>query len=317
MPLPTRLRARLSITTAILTAALAASTVQADPLPTMDEMRQMLKDEKFKEMSPLLARALSLKGPDAEQYPKRDLYELKGEVSLHTKAKGAAADAFTSAAKATDKPDEAAADLGVAMLIKASAGTLKYTPKTKADKADKPEPIDIVDPDSRKKALAALAKDMLTARQPKVDAAMKSTNFAQINAAGKDLADVKAVEIAQTGAVGDSKQVMGDLGNHATKLIGDAMDGMSQKLQDELDAYQKAASGKSAGAGQSQRSVSLSSLGRDAQTTANNAKALGQEAQLLSTTFGDVADFHLIETKSKQLAAGADRLLASVKQAGG
>jgi hypothetical protein len=317
MSLPIRVRSRFLITAAILTAGLACATVHADPLPTMDEMRQMIKDEKYKEMSPLLARAISLKGADADQYPKRDLFEMKGEVNMHLKAKGAAADAFMSAAKATDKPDEAAADIGVALLIKASGGTMKYTPKTKADKTDKPEPIDIVDPESRKKALAALAKDMLAVRQPKVDAALKSTNFDQINAAGKDLLDVKDVEIAQTGAATDSKQVMGDLGNHATKLIGDAMDGMAEKLQNELDAYEKAASGKSAGAGQSQRSVSLSTLGRDAQTTASNAKALGQEAQLLSGTFGDVADFHLIETKSKELVSGADRLLASVKQHGG
>jgi hypothetical protein len=313
-------RSRLILAATAIAVGTFTPPVHADPLPTLDEMKQMLKDDKAKELTPMLARAISLKGPDADQYPKRDLYELKGEVSLKTKARQAAIDSYVAAAKSTDKPDEAAADTGMALLVKASGGNLKYTPKPPRDKdktssSEKPEPIDIVDPDSRKKALAALARDMLAVDEPKVTAAVKGTDLAQMVTVGKSLVDLRAVEIAGTGAPTDSKQLMGDLGNRATKLLGDSLDNTAKNLEDLITAYEN--QNKPAAAGRSQKSVSNSDLGRAAAGASSSAKAVQSQARELAVTFGEVADFKLIDQKAKALISGADKIVSDVKAHGG
>jgi hypothetical protein len=220
----------------ILTCASAVHAADAPPTP--DELHQLFKAGNFKDLLPKLNKALAIKGPDAAQYDKYDLLTMKGEASLQTHSKTMASDAFKLAGTAATKPEDAAVALATAELIRQSNGALKYQPRTRLSKDDKPEAIDIVDADSRKRALTALETDMAAKTKSKVDAVIAGSSLPQIltTVKDKDLTDLKNVELAASGGTPDTTQMIGDLGAHASSLMDGALDKMVEQINSDVEA---------------------------------------------------------------------------------
>jgi hypothetical protein len=204
--------------------------------PSPEDLKQLFVDGKYAELLPKLNKALSLKGDAANQYDPTDLWKMKAESLLRTRNGSGAAQAFGEVANRSDKPNDAAVATATAILIKKSS-SFKYTPKAHDDKAaSKPEPIDIIDPDSRKTAFTALFNDMQARASTEVDAAKAGTSMPAIVQAAKDLTDLRAVEVAATGSDTQTKTMLTDLGSKASGMISDALDKMSARITAINDA---------------------------------------------------------------------------------
>jgi hypothetical protein len=191
----------------------AAQPAQADPLPTVESVQKALKENDAPEALKQVNRLLSLRGKAAEGLDKHELLTLKGEAHLRLKATEAAAAAFRQAAAATEDPQQQAVARATEALIKKSK-QLAYTPK-KIAKGDKAEPVDVVDPDSRQKALAALFVDEVGPLLPKVEAAKNATSVVPMVKLMQAAREVEYLERAANGSadqVGGIVQTLGEQG---------------------------------------------------------------------------------------------------------
>lgn len=177
---------------------------QPEPLPTVDEVRRQLETGDAAEGLKQINRLLALRGKAAEGYDRHELLSLKGDAHLKLKANQAALVAFRQAAAATDDPQQQAVARATELLIKRSKN-LAYTPK-KVARGDKAEPIDIADPASRQKALAALFIDEVAPLVPKVEAAKNARSVAPMITA---MAAAREVQFLERAANGSAEQVGG------------------------------------------------------------------------------------------------------------
>ena len=113
---------------------------------------------------------LSVKGDPSKQPDRAAIEALKGEAQLHLKQFQPAAESFAAAGKDAADAKQIGEYRATALLVKRSPGG-RYTPKPVAGATEKSEPIDILAPDSRKKAFAALYVDESKLVQKKVDSA--------------------------------------------------------------------------------------------------------------------------------------------------
>jgi hypothetical protein len=309
---------RLSCLAAILLMGLCAA-VQAEPAPTSDELHQLYDAGSYKELIPKISKALSVKGPDAAQYDRYDLLSLKGEASLHTHAKQSAVDAFKQAAAAAAKPQDAALAQATAELIRQSNGALKYLPRTKATTNDKPDPIDIVDSDSRKKALQALETDMAAKVKLKVDPAAKGNSLTDILnvVKSKDLSDLKLIELAASGSTPDTTQMIGDLGARASSLMDDALDKMTDQMKADVDSVNHRNNPAPAKPGEAPAITTIAQFEQAMTNIHDSAKQIGDYAGSMKGLFGDGTDLKPIQLKSTEVQGEATRLLKQAKNAGG
>ena len=132
----------------------AGPAQQADPLPTIEQIRKRIEAGDGADALKHVNRLLSLRGKAAEAYSKHELLSLKGEAHLRLRANEAAAAAFRQAASEADDPQQKAVARATELLIRRSKN-LGFTPN-KVAKGGKAEPIDIVEAESRHKALSAL-----------------------------------------------------------------------------------------------------------------------------------------------------------------
>jgi hypothetical protein len=164
---------------------------------------------------------------------------LKGECHLQTKATRLALEAYAAAIKEAPSDRERALAAAQEMLIKSSKA-FAYTPKTTAAPApqpgtDKPRPapIDILNPDSRKKAFAALLADELAANDAKFKSAKASKALPPIAQMFPTLAMMEGLELAASGGTGEAERVKAlraDLTDAAKKTVAEALRAMSKRL---------------------------------------------------------------------------------------
>jgi len=282
-----------------------SSIAVADSPQTPEQIKQLYTDGKYKETITQISKALAIKGPDAAQYDKHDLLLLKGEASLRIKSKSGAADAFKQAATAATEPNDIAMASATAELIKQSNGTLKYQPKTKAKKDDKPQPIDIVDPDSRKLAFAAMETDMMAVAKPKVDAALKSTTLTEVAQEAKDpsLAALRPVEIAATGSDTESKQMLGDLGHHAYAMMDAPLDKLLDRVKKDVDAINNRNKPAQPGQTYNNAASSKTAFVTEITSVSDSAKAYDGYARAMQPLFGDTTDFNPVLKKVDEISA--------------
>jgi hypothetical protein len=212
--------------------SLTLSTPAAPPPPaTLADAQAAFAAKEYRPCLQKIAGALA--GPEGKAgSPTRyDLLMLRGECMLHLKENRMAADSFTSAANvAKSKQDRKrqADAMALSLLIKASkpAG---YTP------AGNPsgEPIDIVDPDSRKRAMSAFFADTLAAAKPKIEQAAQATSLPPIEEQIPKMRELYALEVAATGDAAQTLPLARALGQHARGLIGAEFTRIAARL-DEL-----------------------------------------------------------------------------------
>ena len=207
-----------------------AAKPAADPAPTIEEIKRLLDEGKHREALQKLSRALALKGDAAKQYDRHELLRTKAEAHLNIKDTAAAASAFAAAAK--EAPDEAsrAQDKASEIVVKRSKN-LVFTPKP-TKKGDKAEPVEIVDPEKRKAAFAALLEEEQAAAAPAMKAAKGSKTLPPIVEALKQIGDLRMLELAATGEDAEASKMVEDLAKRAHKLMDEAVQDMAALVKD-------------------------------------------------------------------------------------
>jgi hypothetical protein len=201
---------------------------QPDPLPTVETVQKALKDNDAPEALKQVNRLLSLRGKAAEGLDKYELLKFKGEAHLRLKASEAAAASFRQAAAATDDPQQQALAKATEALIKKSR-QLAYTPK-KVAKGDKAEPIDVVEPDSRAKAMAALFVDEVGPLLPKVDAAKKATSVAPMIRLMQAARDVEYLERAANGSADQVGGIVETLAEQGRTMLSKVIERATKRV---------------------------------------------------------------------------------------
>ena len=158
-------RARLCVVMLCAMPVLASQALAqaAEPLPTIEQLKQSLQANKPQEVLSGVAKILAIRGEAAKAYDRYELFSLRGEAYLRNKAMPPAAEAFVNAAKETTDPQKQASARANEILIRKSKATgylPKPAPRTPGAAATKPSgPMPIVEPADRKEAMVALFTD--------------------------------------------------------------------------------------------------------------------------------------------------------------
>jgi hypothetical protein len=180
----------------------------------------------LQEIARLLNSTLPGTGPGTQT--RYDAFMLRGECLLQLKEPTLAVAAFNSASNVSKQdphPGETAAARGLAMLVQASPG-LKYAPKS----ADASPAIDITQPDSRKKALAAMFDDRLAEVKPLVEKAMKGNSLVPMMELLPKLRDLYSLEWAATGKADVTLPIGKAMGERARDLINAELDKLNKRI---------------------------------------------------------------------------------------
>jgi hypothetical protein len=183
-----------------------------------------------------VGRALPVKGKAAEAYDHYDLLMLRAESFLRLKESAAAAAAFEQAVKESTNDKQRAEAIAMQILTTRSGRLAQYTPQKPAP-GQKKDPIDIIDADHRKAALAALYNDEATALAADIKAAKAAPSLPPIAQAlrAMNLRKIRMLEMVATGADKESQQTMNDLRAHAQDLMSRALE-REAKRTDEIGA---------------------------------------------------------------------------------
>jgi hypothetical protein len=225
----------LLVSLSLIFATQARAQAPGVQLPTVDELKQKLKDGKTPEVLTSVSKLLALKGEAAKAYDRYELFSLRGEASLRNKAMLPAAEAFAAAQKETTDAQKQSVARANEILIrrsKVTGYTPKPAPRDSAGPATKPAgPIPIIEEEDRKRAFEALFADEMAVVEPKLKAAAASNNLLPVIDTARALADLGAIETAGTGASTQTKEIGASLGDHAHTLIKAGLDTMRQTTE--------------------------------------------------------------------------------------
>jgi hypothetical protein len=199
-----------------------AAPAQAEPVPTVEDVRKLLEAGNGSDALRQINRLLALRGKAAEAYDRYELLTLKGDAHLRLRANEAAAVAFKQAAGETDDKVKEAIARATEQLIRRSKG-LAYTPK-KAPKGQAAGPIDVVDPESRHKALAALFVDEMAPVLPKVEAAKDAKTVAPMLAAMAAAREMEYLELAANGSADQINGMVEGLKEQGKTMLGKVLE---------------------------------------------------------------------------------------------
>ncbi|HWP41371.1 MAG TPA: hypothetical protein VNL70_10635, partial [Tepidisphaeraceae bacterium] len=141
-----------------------------------------------------------------------------------------AADAFADAAKEPGQELDIATYAATAILIRRAPGGL-YQPKSSEPGAARPQPIDIVSPESRKQALAALFSEESEQVLARIESFKKRRTLPPVMEGLKQLTELRRLELAATGSDTTCQQALAELTAHTNNLLSDEMSRMSQEVQ--------------------------------------------------------------------------------------
>jgi tetratricopeptide (TPR) repeat protein len=213
---------------AFLFAASLASPSATAQTATTDEIQALVKEGQYPQALQKIAASLQLRGAAAQSVDRSQLYMLKAECHLQQKAGTMAAESYASAAKEAADPKAKAIAAAHEALVKQSKA-LAYSPKS-TPKGQRPEPIDILPAENRKRAFAAMLADELAAMEPKLKAARAGKTLVPIAALFKPLATVEGVEIAATGSNEKAAALRKELTEQSRKTTAEALRVISKRL---------------------------------------------------------------------------------------
>ncbi|HEY7120499.1 MAG TPA: hypothetical protein VH475_28200 [Tepidisphaeraceae bacterium] len=206
-----------------------SAVISRAQIATPEELHRLVYDDRnYAVALQRITAALGLKGSAAKSVDRYDLYLLKAECHLQTKAAGLATEAYTAAAREAPNDADRAVAAAHALLLKQSRA-FAYMPKTSADKT-RPAPIDLLDRESRKRAFLALYLDELTAAEPLLATAKSAKSLGPIAAACPTLAKLEGIERAGTGDVTRTRQLRDQLTETTKKTVADALRGLAKQV---------------------------------------------------------------------------------------
>lgn len=224
---------RVALLAACLLALRFSSPCNAEPqpLPTMPEIQRLYDEKLYAEALRAIGRITSLRQvpPDYDQHA---LLTLKAECHLRLRQQPLAIDSFEKAAKATENERDRAVAAATALLIKRSTG-FAYKPKSGGE-GKPPQPIDVVEPEPRKQALAALFEDEWKAKQATLKRARQSGALPQLSAAIDEISELRILELAATGKDERCQSAVEEIVESAVDAIAAALPRMDAAVR-EID----------------------------------------------------------------------------------
>jgi tetratricopeptide (TPR) repeat protein len=247
----------------------------------------------YKQALKIIAEAVNnTPAPSDERF---NLLMLKGDCLLRAGERAFAIDTYNFAARATDNAKLIPVARATAALVKKSRNNA-YKPLSPPNS----EPIDILAPDSRKKAFASLFADTQNSLKPKVAAAQRATTLPPTMELVEPLLEQGAMEYLANGNADITRQTLSELGEHARKLMSEEIRANRMKLE-QYSNMANSITGSDAGFGRrglqipEQRQVrDLISYLHQIQTTAQRArgraKELGFDGSVWEPIIADCAD---------------------------
>jgi hypothetical protein len=216
---------------------LLAGTLLAAPTtaPSVGEIQQDYDAQHYQDAVKKIGVAFQ---PHSDPLSKEDrlkLLHLKAESQLHLKQNVAAAESFLAAAKEATDDKQISMDKATAALARKSPNCL-YLPKQAAFKSSlgataKPEPIDVVDPGSRKQALMALFSDESKAMSARIEELKKQTTLPPLMTGITQVNELRDVEIAASGTDSSSRQMLSTVAGAAEQLMSGSIKSMSENVR--------------------------------------------------------------------------------------
>jgi hypothetical protein len=188
----------------------------------------------------------SFKEPTPDE--RYELLMLKGECQLQLKDRMGSASTFKSAAKAAGDLNQLAAARANALIVERSAGGVYKSASASG------ESIDILAPESRKKAMAQLLQDTWSKNKRDIDAAMRGETLPPIEKVFVAVADSYALELTTTGEAKQIEPVMRELGGRAFGLIRDEVTRYT-RLVEQMNQLSNSAQDYARGWGASRRGL--------------------------------------------------------------
>ncbi len=213
-----------------------AAVAPAAPVtpPSVEAVEQQIADKKYADAVRSASKLLALRGAAAEGVSRFQVTMLKAEAQIGERQLAAAVATFKVAASETKDPHELALAHWSDELVHRSSGA-KYVPKVTAAVA-RPEPIDIIDPDSRKLAFAALLDDELSAMAPKIKVASTSQSLVPIWPVIQQVESLDQLDQIANGNDTKTAAAADALLDHARNLLSTALKGMWVRVSD-IDAH--------------------------------------------------------------------------------
>jgi hypothetical protein len=188
----------------------------------------------------------SFKEPSPDD--KYELLMLKAECQLQLKDRMGAASTFKSAVKAAGDLQQLAAARANAVIVERSAGGVYKSTSPSG------EQIDILAPESRKKAMAQLLQDTWSKNKRDIDAAMLADTLPPIEKVFVTVADSYALELTTAAEAKQVAPVMKELGGRAFGLIRDEVARYS-KVVEQMSQVSNSAQDYAGGWGVSRRGL--------------------------------------------------------------
>jgi tetratricopeptide (TPR) repeat protein len=216
---------RALLVTMLCVTALHAQTTSAE------DVRARMDAKQYQEALKLIAPALTKVRTDDMTGQRFALLAMRGECLLQIGQYATAASAFETAVKSAPEIRAAAMARANALLIKGSQNG-KYASKATPGAA----PIDIVNPESRRLAFAAIREDRIKPLQPRIDAAMNGTALNPMLELLNPVMDVGYFEFAANGNAAETKQILINFGARARELIQNEFKRLSREMDVMEDA---------------------------------------------------------------------------------
>jgi tetratricopeptide (TPR) repeat protein len=216
----------------VMTAFAKPSSAAPPPAPTLADAKADFDAKQYKAALQKISKALSAANTKPSREARYDLFVLRGECLLRMNERTLAIDAFRSAAR-TMKQDgdvqKAATAAGTALLVEASRN-LKYTsPRQPADA------MDVVEPESRKKAMNALFEVRFDLIEPKVNKVIEGKTLPPMLDLLPQMRDLYVIEVAATGDAAKTIPLLKTLGGRGRELITDELTRVNRRLDDIQD----------------------------------------------------------------------------------
>ena len=211
----------------------AGSAPRGAPMPTTQQIQQMLDSKQYPEVLKESQRMLTLKGAAAKDVDKYDVLMLRAEAQLQLKQQGPAIESYNKAVKETSDPTKAGVPKAMVKLIQKSKAFV-YTPKPSNDPTHPGAPLNILDPKERKTALKALFDDEWKPTQAKIDELKKrgNTSLTPVIEASGLAGEMRGLEIAATGTDAETSTALSDLTDNASRLMTDYLDRSTKRVED-------------------------------------------------------------------------------------
>jgi hypothetical protein len=207
--------------------------VAVDPnaLPTMEDLQQMLEDKKYQQVIQQTSRLMALKGAAAQPYNRFDLLKLKAEAQLQHGETEAALSTFMELGRETNDPhDKDVAQATILLMHRSPRG--KYLPRSLAAGEDKAQPIDVIDPLTRKAGFEALYNDERQTLEPRLKVAMSAQSVPPIFPVIESVVKLRSLDVAASGSDQRTTELTKKLAEHAKGLMTSALTRMQGREEE-------------------------------------------------------------------------------------